>query len=82
MRLSGSFKFMGCEARPGFKDPTKTNYIVGLSQGMDTLRVYVDAADYGRYCQLTPYSDVIAELDYNPAAQKVQYAMRLLNITE
>lgn len=82
MRVKGEFKFMGCEARPGFKDPTKMNYIVGLSQGMDTLRVYVEAADYGRYCQLVPYSDVTAELDYNPAAQKVQYCMRLLNITE
>lgn len=80
MRLSGSFKFMGCEARPGFKDPSKMNYIVGLCQGMDTLRVYVEAADYGRYCQLVPYSDVHAELDYNPVAQNVAYCMRLLDI--
>lgn len=82
MRLSGKFKFMGCEARPGFKDPNKINYIVGLSQGLDTLRVYVDAADYAKYCSIVPYSDVTAELDYNPAAANVSYCMRLFSITE
>lgn len=82
MKLTGEFKFMGAEARPGFKDPSKMNYIVGLAQGMDTLRVYVDAAEYGRYCKIAPFSDVTAELDYNPAAQKVAYSMRLLSILE
>lgn len=80
MRVKGEFKFMGCEARPGFKDPSKINYVVGLSQGLDTLRVYVEAADYARYVQLVPYSDVEAELEYNPAAQSVQYCMRLVDI--
>lgn len=88
MKLNGTFRFMGVESRAGFKDPTKINYIVGLCQGMDTIRLYVDAAQYQKILEvmqrpnskLVPFSDVYAELDYNPAAQNVSYCMRLLEI--
>ena len=82
MKVSGKFKFMGVECRPGYKDPTKTNYIVGLAQGLDTLRLYVEPADYGRYCKIEPFTEVEAVLDYNPVAKSVAYAMRLLDITQ
>ena len=88
MRLNGLFKFMGVEVRPGFKDPTKMNYIVGLCQGMDTIRLYIEPGQYQNIMaemqkpgsKLVPFSDVYAELDYNPAAQNVNYCMRLLEI--
>lgn len=80
MNVTGQFKFMGVEARQGFKDPSKTNYIVGLAQGLDTLRCYCDASDYARYCKIEPFSDVEALLDYNPVAKEVSYCMRLLDI--
>lgn len=77
MLLTGVFKFMGVESRTGFKDPTKVNYVLGLSQGLDTIRLYVEAVDFGKYMQIPPYSDVEAELDYNPVSERVQYCMRL-----
>lgn len=88
MRLSGTFKFMGVEVRAGFKDPTKMNYIVGLCQGMDTIRLYIDSAQYQQIMtdmqrpgsKLVPFSDVYAELDYNPAAQSVNFCMKLSEI--
>lgn len=80
MRVSGEFKFMGVESRPGFKDPSKINYVLGLSQGLDTIRLYTDAAGYAQYCKIDPYSDVVAELEYNPGAQQVSYCMRLINL--
>lgn len=82
MQVIGNFKFMGVDCRPGFKDPSKTNYIVGLAQGLDTLRLYVDAADYARYCKIEPFTDVEAVLDYNPVAKEVAYSMRLLDIKQ
>ncbi|MGL6220114.1 MAG: hypothetical protein ACRC36_18875 [Lacrimispora sphenoides] len=71
MLVAGLFKFMGAEKRTGFKDPSQTFYVVGLGQGLDSLRVYVNAEDYGRYSSLDPYSDVTAELEYNPVSGKV-----------
>ncbi len=80
MRLVGRFKFMGVEKRSGFRDPSQTFYVLGLGQGLDSIRLYVEAEQYGMYSQIVPYSDVIAELDYNPVAQKNQ--VRLLSLTE
>ena len=80
MRVTGIFKFMGAESRPGVKDPTKTNFIVGFSEGMDVLRLYVEPAQYAKCAQIPPYTDVIVELDYNPVAQKVPYCMRFVDI--
>lgn len=86
MRLSGEFVFLGIEAREGFVDKSKLNYLVGLSQGLDTIRLYIEADQYGKIQNALmrkdyePYSKVYAELDYNPAAQKVQYALRLVDI--
>ncbi len=71
MKVQGEFKFLGVEKRQGFKDPSQVFYIAGFAQGLDSLRCYVDAEAYGRYQSLVPYSDVIAELDYNPVTGKV-----------
>ncbi|MBS6953445.1 MAG: hypothetical protein KH230_09430 [Enterocloster asparagiformis] len=71
MKLQGNFKFLGIEKRQGFKDPSQTFYVVGFAQGLDSLRCYVNAEDYGRYTILEPYSDVVVELDYNPVSGKV-----------
>ena len=43
MRLAGSFKFLGAEKRSGFKDPSQTFYVIGVGQGLDSLRCYVNA---------------------------------------
>lgn len=80
MLVKGVFKFMGVESRPGFKDPSKVNYVLGLSQGLDTIRLYVEAVDFARYVQFPTYSDVEAVLDYNPVSERVQYCMRLKDI--
>lgn len=82
MKVSGKFKFMGVECRPGYRDPLKMNYIVGLAQGLDTLRLYVERVDYDRYCMIEPFTDVEAVLDYNPVAKEVAYSMRLLDIKQ
>ena len=71
MRFTGFCKFLGAETRKGFKDPSQTFYVVGFAQGLDSLRCYVNAEDYGRYTALEPYSDVVVELDYNPVSGKV-----------
>lgn len=77
MIVTGEFKFMGVESRKSFKDPSKINYILGLSQGLDTIRLYIDADMFADFSRFDPYSDVIAELEYNPAASSSSYAMRL-----
>ena len=77
MVVSGEFKFLGVEKRNGFKDPAQTFYVLGLGQGLDSLRCYITAEMYGKYSSLVPYSDVIAELDYNPVSGKV--ALRAIN---
>ena len=71
MRLAGSFKFLGAEKRSGFKDPSQTFYVIGVGQGLDSLRCYVNAEDYGRYAALEPYSDVDAEFEYNQVSGKI-----------
>ena len=86
MLMQGKFVFLGVEAREGFVDKSKMNYLVGLSQGLDTIRLYIEAGQYSEIQnmlirgEIAPYSEVMAELDYNPAAQKVQYCMRLVRI--
>ena len=67
MRFTGFCKFMGAETRKGFKDPSQIFYIIGLSQGLDSL----DAESYVRYAAIEPYSDVEAEFDYNPVSGKI-----------
>lgn len=79
MKLIGEFKFVGCEARPGFRDPSKMSYVVGLAQGLDTLRCYVNEQLYADCVRLEPYSDVTAELDYNPVKEK--YNMNLVSLS-
>ena len=71
MKLQGEFKFLGVEKRQGFKDPSQTFYVAGFAQGLDSLRCYVNAEDYGRYMSIEPYSDVMVELEYNPVSGKV-----------
>lgn len=86
MLVQGNFVFLGIEAREGFVDKSKINYLIGLSQGLDTIRLYIEASQYSEIQNMlmrgdiVPYSQVKAELDYNPAAQKVQYSMRLVGI--
>lgn len=76
MKLSGSLKFLGVEKRVGFRDPSQTFYVCGFAQGLDSLRVYVDAEAFGVYSTLEPYTDVEAVFDYNPVSGK----MNLLGI--
>ncbi|WP_368295927.1 hypothetical protein [Enterocloster citroniae] len=71
MKVQGEFKFLGVEKRHGFRDPSQVFYIVGFAQGLDSLRCYVDAEAYRSYSGIEPYSDVTAELEYNPVSGKV-----------
>lgn len=71
MRFTGFFKFLGAETRKGFKDPSQTFYVVGVGQGLDSLRCYVDAESYVRYSGIEPYSDIEAEFEYNPVSGKI-----------
>lgn len=80
MLMSMECKFMGAVARPGFKDPTQMQYVLGLAQGIGNLRLYIDAQQYARCLQIEPYSDVIVSLEFEPTAQKVAYCMRLVDI--
>lgn len=86
MKMSGEFVFIGVEARQGFTDQNKINYLVGLAQGLDTYRTYIEAPLFQKIQtmmmrnELQLYSTVCAELDFNPAASKVSYCMRVLDI--
>lgn len=71
MRFTGFCKFLGAETRKGFKDPSKTFYVVGFGQGLDSLCCYVDAESYVRYSGIEPYSDIEAEFEYNPVSGKI-----------
>lgn len=79
MLVTGNFKLVGCEARQGFNDPSRMNYIVGLAQGLDTLRCYVEPVLYEQCRNIEPYTDVVAELDYNPV--KAKYNMNLVSVS-
>lgn len=81
MLMSMKCKLMGAESRPGFKNPQELMYVIGLAQGVSTLRLYVTAAQFAQCLQIEPYSDVEAELEFKPDAQKVSYCMSLVNIT-
>jgi hypothetical protein len=80
MKVTGIFKLMGVESQSGFKDPTQINYVVGLAQGMDSLRMYLDANEFALYKDIPPYSDVEVVLDYNPVAKEVRYSMHLVTM--
>lgn len=80
MRVEGVFKFMGVVSRPGFNDPTKVNYMIGLAEGMDSFRPFIERDIYEQCVNLTPYSDVRVVLNYNPIADKASYCMRLVSI--
>ena len=80
MKVTGVFKLMGVESQSGFKDPSQINYVVGLAQGMDSLRMYLDATEFNLYKDIPPYSDVEVVLDYNPVAKEVRYSMHLVTM--
>lgn len=82
MKVTGIFKLMGVESQSGFRDPKQTNYVVGLAQGMDSLRMYLDATEFELYKNIPPYSDVEVVLDYNPVAKEVRYAMHLVSMSQ
>lgn len=82
MKVTGIFKLMGVESQSGFRDPKQTNYVVGLAQGMDSLRMYLDETEFKLYKDIPPYSDVEVVLDYNPVAKEVRYAMHLVSMSQ
>lgn len=71
MKVKLEAKFLGCEARQSFKDPSRMVYVVALTQGLDTLRCYCNADEYVTYARIEPYADVDAILDYNPVSGRV-----------
>lgn len=68
MELIGKMLFMGSEARPSFKDPTKMIYQVAFMQGLDSMRSYVDAAEYPLYQSIAPLTPVEVVYDYTPGS--------------
>ena len=80
MKVTGVFKLMGVQAQPGFKDPQQISYIIGLAQGMESLRMYLEPTEYELYKDIPSYSDVDAVLDFNPLAKDVRYCMHLVTL--
>lgn len=86
MRVSGEFTFIGVESRESFTDRSKMNYIIGLAQGIDTKQLYIEAPLFSKIQtmlmrnELKLYATVHADLDFNPAAQKVSYCMKVVDI--
>lgn len=78
MQFVGRFNFVGVEKRQGFKDPSQVFYIAGFVQGMDTLRCYINAEDYGRYSSIPRFSEVEVTVDYNPVNNRIN----LLSVEE
>lgn len=73
MKLSGEFLFMGVDASKGFKDPTKTNYQIGLIDGLDSVKLWIREADYTALRTLASYSRVQAVFDYNTFNGKMNF---------
>ncbi len=71
MLLTGTFKFLGVDKRQGFKDKNKTVYVLGLGQGLDSLRLYIEPEQYGAYLTIPPYTDVTVTVDMNPVTNRL-----------
>lgn len=71
MKLSGKLFYMGCTCRPSFKDPTKMTYQVGFMEGLDSMKVFVDQADYAFYAVIPMFSPVEVVYDYNPVTGRM-----------
>lgn len=61
MKVSGSFKF--CGAEKGTTKAGKDYYLIGLLQGLDSSRIYVDFDMYKQCKEILPFSDVSCVLN-------------------
>lgn len=82
MRVSGEFVLASVTKEPGFKDPTKMSNVVLFISGRDTLNFFVDDAMYASLVSKPLYKPYLVEMNFKPFAQKVQYAMDLLSVTD
>lgn len=63
MKVAGSFKF--CGAEKGTTKAGKDYYLIGLLQGLDSSRIYVDLDMYNQCKGITPFTDVECNLSIN-----------------
>lgn len=63
MKVSGSFKFCGAEI--GTTKAGKEYYLIGLLQGLDSSRIYVDLDMYNQCKGIAPFADVECNLSIN-----------------
>ncbi len=63
MKVTGSFKFCGAEV--GTTRAGKEYYLIGLLQGLDSSRIYVDQAMYNQCKGIAPFTDVDCDLSIN-----------------
>lgn len=86
MKLSGEFILTGFAERAGYSDASKVNRLVAFCglDGVDSIRLYVNDVNLYNHIKstITPFSKVRVDFDYNPAAQKVQYALSLLDVVK
>lgn len=61
MKVTGSFKF--CGAEKGTTKAGKDYYMIGLLQGLDSSRIYVDLDMYNQCKGIHPFSDVSCVLN-------------------
>ncbi len=71
MKVSGQFVLTGVQCRPGFKDPSKMTYMVAFADGVDSLRLFVDASVYDDMMKLPLYKPYRVNFDYNPVNQRM-----------
>ena len=65
MLVTAECMFMGVECRKGFNDASKTYYLAGFMKGLDSMRCYIDEADYNQLVDMEPCTAVCAQFDYN-----------------
>lgn len=69
MKISGKYEFRGREEVPNYKDPTKTNYYVGLEEGISGTRYYVSQSVYDKFAGIKKGQIVVVDFDYNENRQ-------------
>lgn len=71
MKVKGEFLFMGVDSAPSFKDPSKTNYLIAFSEGLDSLKMYIDYDTYNKYMTMPPLCQVDVVLNINPVTNRI-----------
>lgn len=80
IKMTSDMIFLAVEATPNRFERDKTNYIVAFSSGVDTVRIYIDRAQYEQYSYVDTCTPVRVNFEFNPAATKVSYCLNLIDM--